>query len=119
MAEYHALGKPRPTAVPAAGSPIQAADGASSDEEIEEVADPQTPKPKGKIDKQRPKEQEKAECELRKQQEAREQQRKKQEKEKEKTAKEDERSNRKRKEEEDKLATAAAAASLQRGVRVG
>ena len=84
---------------------------ADSSEEIEEVTDPQTPKPKGKTDKQRQKEQDRAQRELRKQEEARERQRKMEEKEKEKQAKEDKRANRKRNEEEDKLATAAAGAS--------
>ena len=92
-------------------SPDQAADADTSVLEVEEVLDPQTPKPKGEIDKQRQEEQEKAKRELRKQEEARERQRKKEEKEKEQKAKADERVNRKRKEEEDKLATAAVAAS--------
>ena len=53
-------------------SPDQAGDADSSEEKVEEVPDPQTPKPNGKIDKQRQKEQEKAERELRKQEEAQE-----------------------------------------------
>ena len=91
--------------------PDEGGDTDSSEEEIEEVTGPQTPKPKGKTNKQRQKEQEKAECELQKQEEVRERQRKREEKEKEKKAKEDERANRNRKEEEDKQATVAVAAS--------
>ena len=91
--------------------PDQAADADSSESEVEEVPDLQTPKPKGKTDKQGEKEQEKAERDLRKQEETRERNRKKEEKEREKKAKKDERANCKRKEEEDQLATAAAAAS--------
>ena len=92
-------------------SPDQAAYTDTSELEVEEVPDLQTPKPKGKTDKEQQKEQEKAERELWKQEEARERQRKKEEKEKEKKAKEDNRANHKRKEEEGKLPTAAAAAS--------
>ena len=92
-------------------SPDQAADADKTGSEVEEVPDPQTPKPKGETDKQPQKEQEKAEGELQKQEEARERQGKKEEKEKEEKPKEDKRGNRKRKEEEDKLATTAAGAS--------
>ena len=56
MAECHTLGKHRPAAVPAAG--VAGAD--TSDSEVEEVPDPQTPKQKGKTDIQQPKEQERA-----------------------------------------------------------
>ena len=58
-------------------SPDQAANADSSELQVEEVPDRQTPKPRGKTDKQRQKEQEKAERQLRKQEEARERQRKK------------------------------------------
>ena len=89
----------------------QAADADTSESQVEDASDPQTPKPMEKTDEQRHKEEEKAKRELRRQEEAREGQRKKEEKEKQKKPKEDERANRKRKEEEDIFATAAAMAS--------
>ena len=58
-------------------SPDQAFDADTSESEVEEVRDLQTPKPKGKPDTQRQKEHEKAEREFRKQEEARERQHKK------------------------------------------
>ena len=79
-----------------AESPDPVANADSSESKVEEVPDPQTPKPKGKTDKERQKEQEKAERKLRKQEEARERQLKKKEKEKEKKAKEYERANHKK-----------------------